>query len=322
MKNLRPILLLFALLSSSILFSQQDVYLKVQHKLGTSTLTGQPILNLNGPNGASRFQLTRMEYYMSSIKIIHDSGQVTSLPDRYLLLNMNDTSSRFIGSLNVTNIEGISFAIGVDSVANHADPNGYEANHPLNLKFPSMHWGWASGYRFVAFEGWTGPNMDRHTSIHALGNHNYHEQTHQLTAINKGGDLIIYLDADYEKAFNSIQVDQNLVYHGDIFEAATIMQNFKDFVFGPGVVGIEENQLANQFKVYPNPSKGEFQIVNSMETNLIYEIRDLRGAEIQSGKLQQGSNTNLQIEDSGVYLLTLRKLDGNYIHSKKLVVQD
>lgn len=43
-------------------------------------------------------------------------------------------------------------ALGVPSDLNYADPAGYGPGHPLNVS-NGTYWNWATGYRFVMFEG-------------------------------------------------------------------------------------------------------------------------------------------------------------------------
>ena len=83
----------------------------------------------------------------------------------------------------------------------------------------------------------TGSNMSSLATIHALGDKNYFKQSHDVSAFNFGGDLVINLDAEYSSAFAAIAVDPNLFYHGEDAQARTLMENFRDFVFSPTVVG-------------------------------------------------------------------------------------
>ncbi|MBK6612320.1 MAG: T9SS type A sorting domain-containing protein [Sphingobacteriales bacterium] len=105
-------------------------------------------INNNGHN----LKFTRLNYYLSGFTITHDGGQTTTLKDTYLLVTEKG-GLQSLGEVEFTNIEGISFYVGVDKYANHGDPAQYPNKHPLSLKSPSMHWGWAAGYIFTALDG-------------------------------------------------------------------------------------------------------------------------------------------------------------------------
>ncbi|MCG9880276.1 MAG: hypothetical protein MH472_06730, partial [Bacteroidia bacterium] len=161
--------------TSVVAFAQKNVVLRVHHRLA-----GQPFAfnQASSNNLGNGFNLSRLEYYVSSIKVKHDGGMTMNATDVYALVKANATSTDIdLSSLSVNAIEGITFSIGVNAPQNNQDPTQWAAGHPLAPKSPSMHWGWTAGYRFVAMEGKTGSNLNTVFEIHALGNVNYFEQT-------------------------------------------------------------------------------------------------------------------------------------------------
>ena len=81
--------------------------------------------------------------------------------DKYILVNANQNNYN-IGEIELLDDDLISlnFNIGVEYNLNHADPSLQDSSHPLAPQFPSMHWGWAAGYRFAALEGMIDKNQD------------------------------------------------------------------------------------------------------------------------------------------------------------------
>ena len=61
--------------------AQKTVYLKIKHKLGDSTFA---LDKASKNNLAKDFKITRVDYYISSISIIHDGGMMMSVPTRIL----------------------------------------------------------------------------------------------------------------------------------------------------------------------------------------------------------------------------------------------
>src|SRR5690606_23624170 len=166
MRNVYSLLLLL-LAGCTDAFAQTPVELHISHMLGANGLAfGSTAHNDLGND----FNVSRLEYYISKIQIHHDGGMTTDVYDHYILADGGQDVTDDLGSFNITTVESISFHIGVDAPINNADPALQPPGHPLALKTPSMHWGWASGYRFVAMEGKSGSGLSQSYEIHALGN--------------------------------------------------------------------------------------------------------------------------------------------------------
>lgn len=258
MKNITVLVTL--LLVSFIVKAQKNVTLHITHKLGTSAFAlNQPAQN----NLSQNFQVTRIDYYISGIKVIHDGGMELALPDKYILAKGSADIMESLGSLNVTNVEGIKFAIGVEAPTNNEDPTLWPADHPLYLQSPSMHWGWASGYRFVAMEGLANNIASNNFEIHGLGNNNYFTQTVMAAGENSGNDSHIYLDADYIEALRDINVAAGPIDHGVDATDLKLLQNFRDHVFKPGSrpTSVKNQSTAAGFAtIYPNPVQDKLAI--------------------------------------------------------------
>ena len=166
-KNLLFILFALFTVTSN---AQTDVTLKINHKLGAEDFE----LDAIGVNNLGHeFKASRLEYYVSRITIIHDGGTETAVPDEVIALVQPEaeiSTSIPLGSFDVTSIESVKFHIGVYEPVNNEDPTLWPEEHPLAPKSPSMHWGWASGYRFIAYEGYGGAGFSQNFQLHGLGN--------------------------------------------------------------------------------------------------------------------------------------------------------
>ena len=190
--------------------AQTDVKLTINHLLGSADFA----FNSEAQNDkGDAFKLQRFEYYISGISITHDGGTVTDASDIYILQRANKRDTILLGNFNITTVEAINFSIGVDPSVNNGDPSQWSASHALSPKSPSMHWGWASGYRFVALEGKVGNNFVQNFQIHALENKNYFKQTIPTSAETISGALVIALNADYTKAVSQIGMSSELIEH-------------------------------------------------------------------------------------------------------------
>lgn len=322
-KLLLSVLSLFALLS--VVQAQNKVTLHLSPRLGAAPFA----LNTPVSAGSYEYKITRLEYYISEIKITHDGGQVTPMIDIYLLVRPAIDSMYDLGMHpNITNVESITFSVGVDQAHNHLDPAAYPANHPLAPQNPAMQWGWSAGYRFVAIEGKAGTNFANDVEIHALGDANYKTLTLNTVAENQSnGDKTIHLVADYAQVLNSINVSAGLIVHGSTGKAITVMNNMKNVVFTAETATMTiDPAFEGAFAVSPNPSAtGRAIATMTLPAGFDYRITltDLVGRVVLNQPLATASRSfafenNL---NGGIYLLHLWQNDRPVVVEKLVVTR-
>ncbi len=320
MKTLK--LLVLIVLAGMQSHAQKNVKLYINQLLdGQSFSFNQSAKNNIGED----FKLTRVDYYISGISILHDGGQVTDLSSTYLLVRGDSNFLADLGTYNVTNVEGIKFSIGVDQLQNHNDPALQASGAPLAFQMPSMHWGWSSGYRFVALEGMGGPSYNQLLQYHGLFDQNYFSQTIMTTGIDDGsGNVIISLDADYAEALADVQVNSGGIHHGDNTADKKVLENFRDKVFAPGTVdptGIQTVIDESLVKIYPVPSEGDVYVeldetITSKATTI--SIIDMLGREVKSHEVTQTPTNKLHVPHPGMYMLRL--LSGDHMMTSRAIL--
>ena len=303
---MRSTLTLALLLSTFFVSAQQNVVLEIEHMLGAAPYTPSTVV-MN--NDGEEFDVRRMEYYISEIALIHDGGQVTPVPFKWILANALTMTSEDLGSYAITTLEAVEFGIGVDPSVNHLDPAQYDASDPLAPQSPSMHWGWASGYRFVAMEGSSGVQMSQNYEIHALGDPNYFKQTIPTAGVVNGNTLTVKLIGDYEQALRDISVTSGPLIHGETGIASDLLLNFKLNVFtsieGNGPVGVNEVEQP-RLVVYPNPTNGFTQVsLIHLSGNAELRIVNAAGELVQTLSVVGGSTVQVELAAAGIYQVAL-----------------
>lgn len=300
--------------------AQNEIVLHINHLINGDHLIIGELYEVEG----EQVRVDRLEYYLCEFVITHDGGQVTELTDVYVLADVNDDGSYSLGEWDITNIEEISFGAGVD--ANHnvgIDPSTYPSGHPLAPQFPSMHWGWASGYRFLALEGFAGDNLNAQYQIHALGDNNFFLQNHGLSVASEEGIATIYLNANYEGLFDGLPVSQGFIEHSSSGEATEAMQNMRNLVFEAGsVMDLEQAApLASGWTVFPNPASDVVFIDAQATEAHRWDVLNALGQTVMGGVIQGRTALNLQSIPSGSYVIRLQSNQAETIGVKRIIIQ-
>lgn len=306
--------------------AQTKFRLYIDHQLGDSVFK----MNQETSNNlGNTFKVTRLQYYLSKFTIVHDGGQKTSVDSLYVLVDASMATEIDLGDHSgIDTVESLEFSVGVNAPENNEDPAQWPSTHPLAPKLPSMHWSWLSGYRFVALDGKTGASFNTIWELHGLGNDNYHRIILPVKANDVFGEMHIVINADYQKAIEDIDISSGPIVHGEEPEPNKMLLNFKQYVFSNK--DGEGNVLASTVKVmpetswsvYPNPSNGTFTITSSDES-LEFEkatLTNMLGKEVLSVDLNTQQDLKLQLDQKGVFLLTLSTKNG-IVSTRKIVVQ-
>ena len=303
--------ILVALFFSATIYSQNELYFNFNHLIGDEEFQ----MNTESMvEGDYEVKINRLEYYISDITVVHDGGQSTYLDDVYLLVDAGEDGMHSLGSWDIDVIEQVSFGIGVHDGVNNDDPAGWPSDHPLNYQTPSMHWGWSSGYRFIALEGTTGFNFLYTFEIHALGNSNFgHATLNFIDTQAESGEVVMDIDANYSNLFVEMDVSSGAIIHGSSQpEAVQTLYNTRNSVFNSngGAVGIESEIVIedSEIVVYPNPAQEVLNIdINSTILPNEILIYDYTGKLVLSEGVSQ-LQTSVKIDEleSGVYMMHLQ----------------
>ncbi|MCZ4410456.1 T9SS type A sorting domain-containing protein [Cryomorphaceae bacterium 1068] len=319
---MKKLILGLFLLCGSSSFAQTNVSVTIDHLLNGEELAW----NVQGVNNLdAEFTFNRLEYYLSGFKVTHDGGNVTTYDDVYALVQGDESPTIDLGELFAENIEMISFSVGVDPGNNNGDPSAWPPAHPLAPKNPSMHWGWISGYRFVAVEGDI-VSTSQEYSIHGLGNVNYFEVSLEVNMPANEDDVNIYLKADTENFLYNMNLDGTVFSHGEEGLALETLINMSERVFSITSAPLsteDENELL-KFNLFPNPTdNGSVQLNFATDAGDFYNlvVRDIQGKIVlQRNQVNSGYQLDVNGLHEGLYLVSLYN-DTELRAIKKLVVR-
>ncbi len=323
---MRTFLLSFSLFLTTLLSAQEvPVTLKFQHAIADELLAPGEVY----PSIQGNFMVTRLSYYLSDIELIHDGGQRHAFEDLYILVHGTQDEYE-LGMADVQEIEGIAFSIGVDSATNHADPALWPADHPLSFQSPSMHWGWASGYRFLAIEGLLDGNQDgdpeKVWEFHVVGDQLLTQVEVVLDepqSVSMG--TAVHLHADYLKLFNQVSMDN--ILHGSGSLVTKMMGNWvKGPVFTaiPMVTSTHQPAPATPYlRVLGNPTGDLLRLEvsgDALTPDACIRIVDLQGRLIAGKTIGDLAGTlEMPIPGSGTYQVIL--LDRHQILETRQIIR-
>ncbi len=328
MKNLINTYLFICL--SVLAYGQTDVKLEINHMQGANAFA----LNQSSTTTMGEsYNANRLEYYMAEFALEHDGGIVTKIDSFWVLVNAAIPTSVNLGQYNITSLEAIHFSIGVEQAYNHLDPSQWITGHPLAPKSPSMHWGWSAGYRFLAIEGKCGSSLNYIYELHSLGDNYYYDQRIPTAGSDDNGDLLITLNADYDRFFDDLTLGTGMVDHREFPNNVKSLQNMRDRVFtsleGNGnslspITGVSNISSAFNLNIYPNPSSdGLVNITSSTdlsEANIV--VYDNLSRIVYSNRIQKWNGLfSFEIEQSGHYILTVEK-DNESIIRKSIIISE
>ena len=288
--------------------SQTAVALRIDHKVGQSEVASP--LTVVTPSGES-VEVDRLEYYLSTFTLIHDGGQETPIPMAYVLADGFTDELHPLGSVSgVQNVESLKFHVGIDPDNNHADPAAWPADHPLAPQVPSMHWGWAAGYRFVALEGGT---VDGNLEIHALGDDNHFPGATEVAAFIENGMLVLDVEADIMGFFHLLTVGSGPINHGEDEEAVLVCNNLADRVFrAPGAadVSVLYGDVLD-IALVPIEQGAELSFGAPCPAGTRVELLDILGRTVQEWDVAQGLG-RLRLTDvrPGAFLISVQTAKG------------
>ncbi len=260
MKHITTLLLAFALTTSAFAQTSNRVVISFSHKAGAvpMVLNETEFTIWNG----KKVKLSRADFYLSEMEIHQQNGSTVPLTDHYMLVRADTPNTEFdLGEWPVDAANGMTLHLGVPKAVNHNDPASWPASHPLAPKNPSMHWGWAAGYIFLAVNGKVDNDNDgipeAYFEYHNVGDTLYRAVELAGIAEAENGVLDLHFTIDYAQLFKNLVLDPFLYVHGGGALNITMLnnvatQNFLSMPTASATLAVKENSLRVQ--AAPNPA--------------------------------------------------------------------
>lgn len=324
MRSLFSIVLFFTF--TVITNAQVDVSIHMHQKLGDQPFGYNSVVQTAA---GYYIKVTRLQYYISEVKLIHDGGQITPVTDQYFLVTPTVDSILELGNFDITSLEGIEYSLGVDAGHNHLDPASYPSSHPLAPKNPSMHWGWTAGYRFIALEGFAGATsgaVNNNFQIHTIDDVNYKSLTLNTSGELVEGHLAIHVNADYLKMFEGINAQNGVISHAANGPSKKQMDNMQAIVYSAEETTSTTNlDPSIAFTLSPNPTRGMVSLTYDLSKFNTSELlfSDITGKIITRSIIPAvATGYTLQVEvPNGAYIISIIS-DDKVIVTRKVSVQN
>lgn len=300
-----------------------DVALVIDHRMQGEKLRSGEVYAMG--NATWYFAPRFLKYYLAEITVVHDGGKRTPLPYVYVLVDALGQDRYVLGSYDVSQVEALEFHVGVDKRVNHEDPTIYPPEHPLALKNPTMHWGWAAGYRFIAVEGSAGtsPNVvAADVQVHTVGNELYRKITMPVRSTQTPSGVDIQLTAEYSALFNNLDVAYGLIFHGLGEETIIMSDNMASRVFSSPLTSVDDVGNSHPLSVWPLPTSGGLTVVSELEAPVRAILVNGLGSSSELSVSGSTRNTwDLSAVAAGTYTLVVTTASGTTHHAPVVILR-
>ena len=266
-------------------------------------------------------QISRLEYYLTVNTLYSSNGDSISFGGEFYtaedsLINYNGKSllvrtskhKYSLGNLDIKELNQMKFHIGVPSEINHQDPVIWPSNHALAPKDPSMHWGWNSGYRFLALEAMVDENEDgifeSVLQYHAVGDTLYRTLHQTISTVETDEEIIIYLDVNFENLLVNINASDAGVFHGEQTQVMGLMDNFAFNSVFTNTVNLSLSSPTVLGSIFPNPFSNQINIQVIEPTEL--KVYSVLGKLVYQNVVTKGTHTiQTDFLEQGLYIFKL-----------------
>lgn len=134
--------------------TKSDLRLKVNaHFNGQPVNPGEVFVNVTD----YRVNVIELKLYLSEIYAVKSDGAVVPLSDVELFDITTGSDETVFADVDIASYQSLGFGIGVSPEMNSPDNPDFDesvfsSDHPLSVT-NNMFWSWATGYRFVIFDG-------------------------------------------------------------------------------------------------------------------------------------------------------------------------
>ncbi len=317
--------------SASMFAQSNQVKFIIDHQVGSNPLiSGTTQFEIwNGKNTV----IDRAEFYISEISLTDENDVETPLTDVHILVDAFKNEQTYdLGIWDINSVKTVKLYVGVDEAHNHLDPTTYPAGHPLAPQNPSMHWGWAAGYRFMALEGMIDNNGDGNSETmyqyHNLGDDLYFGTALNGLAVAENGNLEIRITLEYSKLFENLSMSGNVIQHGSNQQNKLMLEN----AVNSGFMTMETVSSAKEVKAnsatihaFPNPANLTTQLSYDFENvggSLSISVIDMLGRSLTQEKSIPSTGTYIldtSLFPSGIYQVVFH-YENNLLARKQIQV--
>ena len=316
----RFIISVFIVLCSASLSAQNFVRTSfLFHNAGQPFALNETIAAYNGVD----YSVQSMAFFMSRVKITHDGGQVTALDTNEVYYVNFNVPEIILGSFNISQVEAITFDVGVPEYLNHLDISQYPVHHPLAFHDPTMHWGWAAGYMHMVMNGKGHDNNDGMPSVayelNCLGDDNVPTTTITTTAtVNPDNSRTIFLICNVDEWLRDTDPATTGAMHGSNGVNATVMSNVENHpVFtSPATASLIGKEQIN-ISISQSTIGTELSWIDSHVAS--YRLLDADGRVLDQGE-SNGQQLLFTELSSGLHIVQLMNDKSGLIGTAKWIV--
>lgn len=197
------VLLIFALRGSA-----ESLHLDFIHEVDKKPLLLDSLRYENSVG--EEMSVTRVGWLATGFSVTSEDSDEIAVPDAIAYVSGQGASLSLPGLPGIR-VKALTFYIGPDEVANHADPARLPVTSPLNPDINGLHWDWQGGYIFIALEGHWRTRGQKYP-----GGYAYHfARDANRTAISLPVDLDLSYETRMAIAFDPVKLVKGISFSSD-----------------------------------------------------------------------------------------------------------
>jgi len=173
------------------------------------------IYEINGT--AVKFSIAN--FYVGGIELMPEEGDPIAVDGKYLLVTPT-AGMQEVTNVNTGHYHMAKFFVGVDPETNSQTEDDFtsrDADDPLSIQFPAMHWNWNSGYRFMRIDGKVDTDgdgqMDESLAFHLGTDPMLQEVQYTVHKDVEKGENMLHFEFDLARLFEGIDLSVDYTTH-------------------------------------------------------------------------------------------------------------
>ncbi len=185
-------------------------------------------------NDSVELKISDFAFYVTELEVQSANGEWNKISEGFLV-SQYDNETRFkVENQLLLGAQKLRFNVGVPANINNADPSTHKAGSVYAITGTGMHWGWETGYKFLAIDGYAklpgSEAFSQNVSLHVGTNELLRQAELDISFLDFSDPAAtsFIVTPNMAAVFNNVDLATENQSHtsGDMITATKIIDNF------------------------------------------------------------------------------------------------